>query len=541
MSEVKTIPIVDLHYSKLYRDFVGKSPRIKRYLFADNPERVASKIGSPRVNRDLVCDILEKQNSDFGSKPKSFSQIEKLRSAGAVCMFAGQQAGLFGGPLLTILKALDLVKRAALLESELGLPVVPIFWIACDDHDFEEINHTYYIDASGRPQKIVYNAEEPLSVPVAEIRFDDNDGYQKLNDAAAAAFGGTDFSKELLGRLMRAYSPNASFVSAFGRYMADIIPDIGMVFFCPHNKEIKILSRWFFKQIIERHFMLKSKLEETQNNLKNDNYHIQVEKKESAAHLFYHFPARMPVHLRDDYFITGEKNLSLTAILDLIDKCPERFSPDVLTRPIWQSYLFPVVAQIGGPAEIAYFCQIGELFELFGLMQPFYYARASATIIEKRHEDLLNRLKIDPVDLSGDVEKVLNSVIARSFPARLEDEIKRFYDGFRDDYDNFVKFLLEYEKNLEPTARQTFGKIDFALKNLEKKIFSEYKKRMDSTRQQVYKLASAFYPNGNLQERSLNINYFISKYGFNVVNYLYSVVDVTKTDHQLIFLSGMLS
>jgi bacillithiol synthase len=264
---------------------------------------------------------------------------------------------------------------------------------------------------------------------------------------------------------------------------------------------------------------------------------VQVEKKQSAVHLFYHDPDRTAIHFLDDSFHVGEKRLGLPGILDLIDRNPEKFSSDVLTRPLWQSYLFPVVAQVEGPSEIAYLGQIGKLFRLFDLARPRYFPRASATILEKRSEELMDKYNIKMDDLTGDIEQLINKIAADSFPADIEEIIQSFRRKMNDEYARFEKAMIAYDESLEPNSKQTYGKIDFALSNFEKKIFGQHKKKMESVRHQIYKLAELLYPNKNSQERSLNINYFIAKYGFGVVGYIARSLDVGTTEHQTIRLS----
>jgi len=527
----------EFNHSALYLDFINGDDRIKKYLYRNSPADAADAIGEHKMNRDILCDILENQNKDFNSKPGAFESIKKLRRKDALCIFTGQQAGLFGGPLLTLYKAIDIIKRAEILEKELKRPVVPIFWIACDDHDFEEINHAYYINRDGEPAQLLYAPEGEHNVPVADICLSDNEKFDKLKAATAKAFGGTDFSDELVRRLFDAYAFDECLVKAFARNIADTLPDLGMVFFCPHNTVVKTHSRTFFKQLVERHFQLRDLLEKTNQQLLSDNYHIQAEKKKTAVHLFYHFPGRTPIHYLDESFALGDKRLGLPAILDLIDRNPERFSPDVLARPVWQSFLFPVVAHTGGPAEIAYFCQTGKMFELFNLAQPYYYPRVGATIVEKRHEDFLDRYNIKLSDLTGDVEQLINRLLAGSFPDNLEKDIESFKTDLENKYQNLMNTIIDFDRNLEPMGQQTWGKIDFALKNLEKKVFSQYKKNMDKTRKQIYRLVNALYPNRSLQERSINVNYYISKYGFDVVNYIVDKLDVQTGDHHMIRLS----
>jgi bacillithiol biosynthesis cysteine-adding enzyme BshC len=542
MFEQTIKPDSGFHLSNLYLDFLSGSSRIKNYFFSDTPADAALNIGEPGISREIVCQILEKQNTRFNAKARTFQAIEKLRKMGSLCIFSGQQPGLLGGPLLTIYKAVDTVKRAALLEKEIGRRVVPVFWIACDDHDFDEINHTYGVSREGELEKISYDARNEHAVPVGEICLSDKSAYNSLKKGAQKLFGGTDFTEEHFLRLFDAFSPDKCFVEAFAQHLADILPDVGLVFFCPHDKEAKAFSKNFFKQIIERFFKIKGLLDESAASLKKNGYHVQAEKKESAAHLFYHDPDRLPIHFRDDAYAVGDKKLGLPAMLELIDKYPEKFSPDVLTRPVWQSYIFPVVAQTGGPSEIAYFCQIGKLFELFDLVQPYYYPRISATIIEKRYEESIRKYGIGLADLTGDVEQLINRVAEGSFPEDIKKQVSDFRDNLEASYKRFAQSIIEeYDHSLEGMAEQTYGKIDFALKNFEKKIFSSHKKKMQAARGQIYRLAATLYPNRGFQERSLNINYFIAKYGFDVVGHIVDGLSVDTVDHQLIYLSTYLN
>jgi len=527
----------EFHHSALFLDFLDGNDRLKKYLYQDSPAAVAAQLETGGVDRDALCDILEKQNEDFDSKPAAFEAIKKLRSKNALCIFTGQQAGLFGGPLLTMYKAIDIVKRAEKLEKELNRPVIPVFWIACDDHDFEEVNHTFYINREGEPARLAYTPDGKHTIPVADICLGDKEKYDKLREESEQAFGGTDFSEELGQRLFDAYAYDECLVRAFARNLADTLPDLGMVFFCPHNTKVKTLSKNFFKQLVERHFQLRDSMEETGQKILNDGYHIQADKKKTAVHLFYHFPGRTPIHYLDDNFAMGEKRLGLPAILDLIDRYPERFSPDVLTRPVWQSFLFPVVAHTGGPSEIAYFCQIGETFRLLKIPQPFYYSRIGATLVEKRQEDFLDKYNIRLADLTGDIEQLINRLLSGSFPESLENDIHAFRENTEIQYLAFAKKIHDFDQNLEPMAKQTWGKIDFALNNFEKKIFAQHKKKMDNTRKQIYRLVNALYPNRTLQERSININYYISKYGYGIVNYIIDKLDIKNGDHQMIHLS----
>ena len=171
MSETAIKDRSKFKYSNLFKDFLENRKTLKKYLFYDNPAEVVSLMKSPKIDRHILCDILDKQNKSFKSKPETFRAIEKLRQDDTLVIFAGQQPGLYGGPLLTLYKAMGIVKKAVKLQSQTGRPVVPIFWIACDDHDFEEVNHTFCPRRDGSVGKMEYVSASQLAVPVADICF----------------------------------------------------------------------------------------------------------------------------------------------------------------------------------------------------------------------------------------------------------------------------------------------------------------------------------------------------------------------------------
>jgi len=541
MKEQSVKPVREFHFSDLFLDFLSEKPAMKKYFLYGSASQVAPKIDRPKVDLLAMSDILYRQNTEFRAKPGTYESIEKLRKEDSLCIFAGQQAGLYGGPLLTLYKAIGIAKTAKNLEKELGRPVVPIFWIAADDHDFDEINHAFMLDAQGEIEKLSYDRSPKTPVPAAEMLFDDEKSYRALVDKTQRICGSSEFTAEMYRRLFAAYLMNNNFVNAFARFMLDILPDFGLVMFSPADKEVKSVSKGFFKRLAEGHFRAKELLKETAVDLEEDGYHIQVEKKDTAVHLFYHAPARCPIHFEDDSFIVDEKRLGLPAFLDLIDKHPERFSPDVLTRPLWQSFLFPVVVQAGGPSEIAYFSQIGKLFELFNMTQPFYIFRPALTIVERRHEIAMHDLSIGLTDLTGDVEDIVNRISVQSFPKEMEAKIAEFRNKFEVEFQAFFGAVRQFDESLEPMGKQTYGKIDFALNAFEKKIYDHHKKKMETTRNHIYKLAAALYPNRNLQERSLNINYFIAKYGPGIVDFIAEKIDVNSKEHQLLYISEFLS
>lgn len=311
----------------------------------------------------------------------------------------------------------------------------------------------------------------------------------------------------------------------------------GLVLFSPGDAEVKKCAVNFFKELVSKQDELHKITSLINKKILDSGYHLQVEKRENTTHLFYSSYGRKPIQRDGAKFKAGDKTFSLEELLKLIEKEPQNFSPDVLTRPAFQSYLFPVVAQRGGPAEIAYLAQSAPIFELFGLPVPVYQNRPSLTFIEKHIEKIMQEYKIKFEDLTGDIEQVINTVLAKSFPEHLEKDLKKLRNNLERQFETLKKDTLEFDPGLKEFAGQTFGKIDFALKNFEAKVFAGHKKKSQDVRNRIYRLWHTLIPNRALQERSLNIGYFISKYGFEFIKFMHHKIDINEKSHQLITLS----
>lgn len=532
-------PSKTLGYTNIFLDFLAGSRPASGFFPALDPREVASRLDGLDYDRSAMADILCAQNQLYGAGDKTFENIEKFRKDDAVCVFAGQQAGLFGGPLLVMYKALALVKASAAYERQLGRPVVPIFWIAGDDHDFDEVNHTFVINRSSEVTRISYDTPPVLQVPVSKIVFDDEKALEIAKDSLKSSLGETDFTGELYDLIDKCYTVGETFVSAFGKLMASLTAEMGLVFFSPGDERAKQRAAELFKSIVEKENELGALFGSTNEQLRGYGYHLQVQKDEAATHLFYELEGRKPVHRSGNDFVVGELKMTREQLLAEIDAHPEKFSPDVITRPVLQSYLFPVVSQKGGAAEIAYLAQINGVFELFGLTTPYYRARPSITVIEKRFEKLMKEHEIGFEELASDVEQVINKVLARSFPEDIESKFNDFRGHLTEHFQQFVDEALQFDPALRKVAEQTVGKIDYNVKAFEAKVFSSHKKKSQETREKIYRLNDNLRPDRNFQERAINISYFLSKYGMGFVDFIYDRMESEEMAHQLVYLSEM--
>jgi bacillithiol biosynthesis cysteine-adding enzyme BshC len=526
-----------LGYSGIYLDFVAGKPPAADFYLAESLESVAQNVDQIGFDRTTIVSILRRQNEAYGASSAAMANLEKLKDPRALCVFAGQQAGLYSGPMLTIIKAMGIIKAAELYSEELKRPVIPIFWIAGDDHDFDEANHTFVLKRTGELCKNSYQVKPDNEVPTAEIELGNTEELKRLDEQLHNCLGDTDFTENLHEMIGRAYTPDDTLVTAFGKLMASMLSEFGLLLFSPGDTEAKRLAVPFFKAVVEKQDQIHELLDSANRRIEEVGYHIQVEKSEKATHLFYNHDGRRPVMREDDRFVAGDESFTQDELLARIEETPERFSPDVMTRPVFQSYLFPVLSQKGGPAEIAYLAQLNPLFELFGVATPVHKARPTLTILENRTARLMDEMDIEFEDLLGDIEQVINRVLSKTFPADLEADFQALRDSVASGFRKFIDEALAFDSGLQKFAGQTEGKVDFILKGFESKLFAAHKKKSQQTRDRIYRINNAMYPHRGLQERCLNITYFLSRYGTGVIKYIFDRMDSEETAHQIISMS----
>jgi bacillithiol synthase len=527
-------PDRSLGYSKLYLDFLADLPSARSFYGTTDASNLLASLDRQAIDRPALVRILKRQNEAWGAGRATQDAIDRLRDPAAVCVFAGQQAGLFGGPLMTLVKALGAVKRAEQYGQQFGRPVVPVFWIAADDHDFDEINHTWLLNRESEPVRVSYDAPPAVAHSVGRIGLDQREALQAARELFKSTLGETEYTPALSELIDRCYTPNDTVVSAFGKLVTALTADTGLVLFDPSDPQVKKLALPLLEQMIERQADMRNALALANAGLTAAGYHLQVEKNPNATHLFIDREGRTPIHYDGTRFVAGETTFDKAALLGALHEHPEQFSPDVFTRPILQSYLFPVYAQLGGPAEIAYFAQMSGLHQLFGQATPLRLARPTVTLVEKRFEKLLDEYGVRFEAFTGDIEQIVNRVLARSFPADLEQQYGAVRADVASRFEAFTKASLQFDPSMQEFAKQTAGKIDFSLKSFEEKLFSSHKKKQKETRERIYRMARTLYPNQGLQERTLNIANFIARYGFGIVSYLANSMEADQTAHQLI-------
>ena len=304
---VKTIPFSErLGFPPLFQDYVYQRERVATFFPQATWEQTVERVLSLTYDRDALVDILTRQNRSWGAPDAVLASIARLRQPQAVAVMTGQQAGLFGGPYLVVLKVLAAVKAARQMEARLAIPVVPVFWVAADDHDFKEVSLVDLFDQSGRLCRLAIDCDDGREYPpVGMMSYDAS--LQEAIDRLKAILPENDFRDIALGRIEAAYQVGRPIIDCFAQYLLGLLGRFGIVLFNPGDREFKDHVSLLLQDIVRRHRPIKEVLRQTGETLTAAGYSLQVQKGEGAAHLFRHEPERRAIRYADDAFAIGRQ------------------------------------------------------------------------------------------------------------------------------------------------------------------------------------------------------------------------------------------
>ncbi len=485
-------------------------------------------------NRGALHNILQKQYEGRQVSEKTRNNLSLLQDKTTLAVVTGQQLGILGGPLYTFYKIITAIKLCNNLNERYDdFNFVPVFWLEGDDHDFEEVKSVNIIDENNNLKKISYEDEIPEeenkgSVGFLKLNPDINRFFDELN----AEMKNTEFKDDILGKLKSFYSEGRTFKDAFRDLIFWIFDEHGLVIFDPQDPEVKKLLTPVFKKEIsgfrahsEKLVIVSAKLEEE--------YHAQV--KVRPINLFFHTDeGRYLIEPVENDFRLKRKRKKFTydELQSTIEKEPERFSPNVLLRPICQDYLLPTAFYIGGPSEISYFAQVTPLYSIYQLEPPIIYPRSSATILEKNISSLLEKYDLNLEDVFTDTDILKNKILAIISPNSLDDIFSQVSNEIELTYDKLKEKLFEFDKTIADASTKYRQKSTHYLDELKGKALDAQKKKHEVTLRQVDKLSTALFPGSNLQERELNFIYFAYRYGTDFIKTIFNELSINKFEHQ---------
>jgi bacillithiol biosynthesis cysteine-adding enzyme BshC len=504
--------------SSVYRDHLAKLPQAGRFLglhfseagvFDKTADRVAASFSG---DRSRLVEMLLDYNREMGCSPQTEVQIEKLQDPRAVVVLCGQQAGLLGGPLYTMYKGICAVKLAGKLELELGRPVVPVFWIAAEDHDFSEANHTW-VPTENRPQRIQLELEHG-GEPVGQLALSDEAGKSVLQALGAVA-PESEFLPEIFASLEETRQASRTPADWFARMMARLYAQEGLVLFNPLNIEGRRMASAFFVEAIHKQDEMQTALANREAALRAEGYPLQVEREPESTMLMVVAGKRTALYFREGRYATRDGSLSYSKeeLLELAEREPESLSPNVLLRPLVQDFLFPTVAFIPGPGELAYFTQVMALYPVFDMTPPVLWPRPGLTVIEPRLARYITRYEIPERELLRDLSETLSGVLRRVNDVDIDSVFDHLRQHLELEYDHLKRDLSKLNPQLAALADKNLQHVYGQIRYLEERAETEFKKKNEGTLRHFAAMEQMLQPFGKLQERFFGIFPFLLKYG----------------------------
>jgi len=522
---------------RLAADYAYDFDRLAPF-FAGNPAdrgawtaAIARAQACPRP-RPEVAALVSAQQRRRGAPPQALAATLRLLDPRSVAIVTGQQAGLFGGPLFTLLKALTAVKIAGQVSHEHGVPAVAVFWIEGEDHDWDEISSCSVLDADlARRTVAIPPPPGAGSVPVAAILLDTS--ITAALDQLGAVLPATEFTPALLDQLRAAYHPGAGMADAFGRWLEMVLGRLGLVVYDASDPAAKPLVQPMFLRELEQPGHASRLAAVAGQELAARGYHAQVTPQEDSVALFHLDGLRQPIRRHGDGFAVGGSPRSREALIDEARRHPAGFSPNVILRPVVQDTLFPTVSCVAGPNELAYLAQLARVYAHFGVPMPLMSPRASATLLDSAAARFLAHHDA-PLESLQDDEARLNHLLEQQLPASVE---QAFGDARRV-VDERMHALMEHVPAIDPTlegaARSALGRMQHDLESLHGKIIQAAKRRDETLRRQFHRTRAQAFPDGHLQERMIGWVYFLNRYGPALVERLIEELPLDLGRHWVI-------
>ncbi|HEX7056048.1 MAG TPA: bacillithiol biosynthesis cysteine-adding enzyme BshC [Bacilli bacterium] len=530
-------------------DYINQSPRAAS-IFAHHflqeaawTDRVRwlSQSAAPHVDKQQLADALADYNEMIGNSPEAHAQAKSLANPGTLAVVGGQQAGLFTGPLYVIHKAITLIRLADDLRKRFNRPVVPVFWIAGEDHDFAEVNHIHYLNKELQVEKLtIGNPEDAngkrISVSKRRIsRAEWEEAYKGLERSLAD----TEFKRELLAKVAGICREADTLAESFARIMAWLFGQYGLVLFDSDDIRIRKLESPFFVHLIKRYRELNDAYLRASRANAESGYAPQAHVSENGVNLFVQHKHERTLLFAEGGLLTDKKG-ALTMpeeeLLRIAETAPERLSNNVLTRPLMQEYLFPVLATVLGPGEIAYWGQTGEAFRVLGMVQPIIVPRISLTLVEGTVRKQMQKYALSFADVLYRFSEKKREWLAAHDEFRLKEKFSFAKAEFSRMYRPLLAELSAINPGIGALGETNLQKILEQIDFLHHKAATALSSQHEAALRQLERIKLTIHPMEKPQERVYNCFAYLNRYGSGFIDELVRLPLQANGRHKIVYL-----
>ena len=508
------------HISALYRDYLsmGESAPgapIRRWFGAEPLGN--SWVGGAVVggsDAEGLARALGRQSREFGAGPEAMGNVERLRN-GARAVVTGQQVGLFGGPLLTLLKAATAVARAREATRASGLDHVPVFWLATEDHDLAEVDQVSLLTKES-VEKLRLGLKTAAAVPVGLVPIGSE--VVEVLERATELLSWSPVSD----LLRECYAPSAGYVptmgGAFARFMARVFAEQGLVLMDAASRPFHALGASTLRFAIEHADELEDALLARGAELEAAGYHAQVKVAKEMSLLFLVsekdgvLDRQALRRTGDGGWKAGRQGYSTAELLRLLEEAPERLSPNALLRPVFQDTILPTAAYVGGPAEVAYFAQSAVLYERMLRRVTPVLPRLTATLLEPAVAAVMDKDEVQLPQAMTTPEELAQLLGARAMPIELKRRLAGVGNAMDAELGALTEYLAAMDASLGRSAEVSASKMRYQMNRLRRMSATHELEREASLRKHAAAITLNVFPDGHPQERVVAGAWYLARY-----------------------------
>jgi len=507
--------------SKLIRDLVNQKNEVNSFVSdfyqVSTIEKIIQSKSFSTQQRALLVSVLNEQNKKLELSPISKLNIDLIKEENTFTITTGHQLNLLTGPLFSIYKIAQIISISNGLNQKYpNQKFVPVFWLASEDHDFEEINHIHLFG-----KKIIWQNPEQKDVIAGKMKLTQLEPIL----AEVEALYQNEELKEKLKTLTQFYRNSTTLAEATRKIINHLFGEFGLVIIDGNEKLLKEKFKPVLLKEVREEVTFNA-VSATNGDLKKSGYHEQVFVRNCNLFFIHEDGKRERIVKENNQFSFQNKSHSLTEIESLINSFPEKFSPNALLRPVYQELVLPNLVYVGGGGEISYWLQLKNLFQNLGMNLPLLRVRDSFLILNQKQETELNELKITVTALQKHVDSLAKALTLEKSGEKLDltadklalIEIKK----------NLLKKSDEVDKSLASMIEAEFVKMTSAIEKIESKLIKSEKGKDDSVVSKISKLQEKLFPEKHLQERHDN---FLPFY-LNSPNFISTIISEMKFENE---------
>ncbi|WP_339233410.1 bacillithiol biosynthesis cysteine-adding enzyme BshC [Oceanobacillus sp. FSL W7-1281] len=516
--------------NRLVADYKKEAENITQ-LFDYHPYKDFHKrlqdVAEKDFDRHGLTNVLHTLNKEWGAPEETLKQIERLNDQQSTVVIGGQQAGLLTGPIYTINKIISILELAKQQEKLLEAPVVPVFWIAGEDHDFEEINHIYCPKDDGDFHKLKLRTKniDARKKAVSELEMDKKE-LSKWVEAVFEALPETAHTRDIYTVIQEIQQKASNYIDFFARLIFALFPNQGIVLVDSGNPAFRKLESKCFVELIQNQSQISGSVVKTLETLEKHQYPLAIEADTSDGNIFYHDDIQGRILLNVDEsgnWVGKQQEVSFTVeeLKDIARNTPWKLSNNVVTRPIMQEYMFPTLAFIAGPGEIAYWAGLKAGFHVMNLQMPPVVPRFSLTFLDAATKKLVTKyqLTVKDVILNG-VQATVKDYMERNGQQEIDQITEDVAEKIKEAHQPIREMASEMGDDIQALSKKNLAYLLEDIQFMNKRFHKEFEKKHSKVLREFNQLEQVLHPHGGLQERVWNPLFLWNHYGTEFISQL---------------------